>query len=177
MLKEAKEKPDKDLTWNDALHYERAVILNLNNEDGVSMKKEGANASEGFRLTVEKDNKVYHFQKSEKVAPKNDQATVKGFFEGLQAEEEFKEKVLKPIFDGIYVDAGEENKYGTAFFDFFADLVEDKTSDIGIMDKLVQVNSNAKNAIRALDQNQKTEAAPYIKKFAKLIFQRAFATL
>ena len=173
MLQNSKEKPEKDLTWYDALHYERAVILNLNNEEGVQMEKEGAKASEGYKLTVKKDKKVYHFQKSEKVASANDQEAVKDFYEKLEAEPDFKEKVLKPIFDGLSKDAAKEDFYGQPFYLFFSMLAKIKPASI--LNKLVATDSNAKEAIRALDKKQKEEAGAYLVRFAKHMFQRTLA--
>lgn len=153
------------LTWYDALSYERAVVLNLDEEDGVELEKLGDAASEVYKLTQQKDGKenTVFFRKAESTAVIENSEVVRAYKESLGNNED-----LMEFFDALEIDAKK------ATYKDFVELFI-KICDANSMDAYKIFMEKGWESSKKIERLRPREAQYFgqqLKYFSRLIAQR-----
>ena len=169
----ATSKGKKSLSWYDALHYERAVVYNLDGKNGVTMKKMGDGTSVVYKLIKKKEGAVY-FKKEGKIPTQDNKKLVRDFYNTLDVDENYKKKVLKPIFDGIFMDADKgEMKGGFPFAPFLE--FNCKKEGEGFILELIKNESHAAKQLekyKKFSKDEKKKLEDVFNDFSKYVFTR-----
>ena len=176
LIAEGGYKKDTVLTWSDALRYQRAVVYNLDGQDGVSMKKFGNSSSVVYRLTTQKNGEKNHvfFRKNERVWKKGIVNVADSYYNALSEENKRK---YKDIFDAIKIDSVKIVK-GQYFQDFIEDMR--LKSEVDILNELL--NTGGLTVQRKLSEFRQAnpgglkKLGMILKDLSKKCFQTTIAT-
>ncbi len=163
------------LSWHDAISYERAVVLNLNGEDGVKMEKLGGNNSVVYKLSTDKggikENK--YFKKDDYVSAEDNKKAIDDFLNKLETDKETRSE-LKQIFEELKKDEdATDNK--SRLVDVVVDIFDSRNNTPDkILKKFKNLNWNVSKAIKNSKMKQ-SEIGKYLAEFCKTILQREIA--
>lgn len=182
MVRNAKEvdKEDKEPTWQMALKYQRADVIDLNDEKKYRTAKVGGATSTRLRISTiglnekgeEEIKEEVFFQKSEKVALYKDVTMITEFMREKIAETPKNEDILKEVFDALKNDLGHKNIGKSSLVDFLISKASKPASELYESLNNQDEQLDVLDCLSEMTAKERKLATEYLSEFSRRLFQR-----